>query len=96
MGPHHFCQVGFNMHESTAKIELCSEGASIYYGALKPEEGLLPGGRSLAHISLTSDKIMIWIEAKDITALRAAVNSFIRWYIAVMRCIGEVVGVGHK
>lgn len=84
------------MHESTARIEISSEAAEICYRSLKPEEGLLPGGRSSAQVKLAGDKLMIWIEARDTTALRAAVNSFIRWCIAVMRCVGEVVGVGRK
>lgn len=83
------------MHESSLKLEFCSDDAIIYYCALKPEEGILPGGRSYASLSLNGDKLIIKIRAKDITALRAAVNSFIRWYIAVMRCIREVVGDGN-
>jgi len=82
------------MHECLIKIEFSSDAPVVYYGALKPEEGILPGGRSSAQVTMKEDKLVIWIEAKDTTALRAAVNSFIRWYIAVMRCVGEVVGVG--
>lgn len=67
----------------------------IYFGALKPEEGILPGGRSYASLSVKDDKLIIEVEARDITALRAAVNSFIRWYIAIIRCIREVESDGH-
>ncbi len=83
------------MHESSAKIEFSTEQAEIYYNALAPEGGVLPGRRTKAKITIKDNKLILSIEAKDITAMRAAVNSFIRWYIAVMRCIGEVMGDGH-
>ncbi|MEM1518486.1 MAG: KEOPS complex subunit Pcc1 [Thermoproteota archaeon] len=83
------------MHESSVKIEVYSKDVMIYYGALSPEEGILPGGRSCASVSVNGDKLIIELRASDITALRAAVNSFIRWYVAIMRCIREVVGDGH-
>ena len=79
-----------HVHESSAKIEISSHDVMICYGALKPEEGILPGGRASANVSVKDNKLIIEIGARDITALRAAVNSFIRWYIAIIRCIGEV------
>lgn len=63
--------------------------SAVLYGALRPEEGVLPGGRSRASLGLEGGCLIINIEAEDTTALRAAANSFIRWCSAITRCLEE-------
>ena len=79
------------MHTCSIKIKLPSKHSSHIAEALKPEAGILPGKRSRAEVSVEDDgSLAIKIEAEDTTALRAAVNSFLRWYAAISRSIESV------
>lgn len=55
--------------------------AEIVFKALEPEIGTLPSLRSSAESKLEDKKLTINITAEDITSLRAAINSNLRWII---------------
>jgi len=60
------------MHEAEIKIE---RNADIIYNALRYEEA----PRCRIKFELKKEKLIIKIEAKNISNLRAAMNSFLRW-----------------
>jgi len=61
-------------------IELSSRRhAEAVYKALKPETMHSIGPRSKVTILLKGKTLQIGVFAKDISALRAAVNSYLRW-----------------
>lgn len=66
-----------------------SETASIVCDSLKPEELLPKGSRVEVEISLRKNVLSLDINAKDTAALRAAINSFLRW-AAVARDMTEI------
>jgi len=49
--------------------------------ALAPEEALPASTRSRARISRRENALFLQVDAEDTAALRAALNSFIRWAI---------------
>jgi KEOPS complex subunit Pcc1 len=56
------------------------EQANIIMKSLKPELNSSPKERATAQINLKNEGILdIRIKASDATALRAAVNSYLRW-----------------
>ncbi|RLE84775.1 MAG: hypothetical protein DRJ41_02500 [Thermoprotei archaeon] len=52
--------------------------AKLFYEALKPEELTAPSYRSKVKISHDVNKLTIIINSKDVSSLRASVNSFLR------------------
>jgi len=58
--------------------------------ALKPETGKSPSSRSRAKVEKEDGKLKISLEAKDTSALRAAINAYLRW-ISLTRNILESV-----
>jgi tRNA threonylcarbamoyladenosine modification (KEOPS) complex Pcc1 subunit len=66
-------------HPATCTIEL--EGAAspdVIAGALAPEAGSgVPGTE--AEVSAAGGTVQIKLKARDISSLRAAVNSYLRW-----------------
>ncbi len=53
--------------------------AEAIYKALKPETKHSIGPRSKVEILLRGKTLEIFVFAKDLSALRAAVNSYLRW-----------------
>lgn len=53
--------------------------AHILYKSLEPEISYNPNDRSKTTMRLDDNKIIITINARDVTALRASINSYIRW-----------------
>ena len=53
--------------------------AEAVYRALKPETRHSIGPRSKVTIVLEGKSLQIAVSAKDISALRAAINSYLRW-----------------
>jgi len=65
-----------------ACIELAFENAKVadvIYRSLKPEELLPESTGCRASITRMKNVLCLEIDAKDTTALRAALNSFLRW-----------------
>jgi len=69
-------------------FEMDEEAARIIHDSLKVEED---GSRSKAKIYLEQGRLMLTLEAEDLTALRAAVNAWLR-FIKVCKEIIEVLG----
>ncbi len=70
--------------EAVVRLELPSERESrIVYGALKPETESPPSPRSRVYIELDGRTLTLKFEATDTTALRAALNSYLRWIMLV-------------
>ncbi|RJS67971.1 hypothetical protein CW680_00815 [Candidatus Bathyarchaeota archaeon] len=65
---------------ATIRISLPSERESaIIYKALKPETESSPTPRSKVNIDKDGKTLTLTFKASDTTALRAAVNSYLRW-----------------
>jgi len=66
--------------EAAVKFEFESERVlETVYSALKPETLSAPTERSRAHIEINGKNLILKLEAKDSIALRAALNSYLRW-----------------
>lgn len=62
----------------TAHIEIESDKAEIIYNSLKVESKN-DTDRTKVSINIKDDELILSVTAKDIAALRAALNSYIRW-----------------
>ena len=62
--------------------------AEIILAALRPETKSGPSDRATTQVSLRDTVLIIEVKAGDITALRAAMNSYIAW---VSACISQFV-----
>ncbi len=58
-----------------------AHGAGAVQRALKPEEALPASTRCKASIQRRKNVLCLRVDAEDTVALRAALNSFIRWAI---------------
>ena len=66
--------------EATVKIEFKSEiFLQTIFEALKPETLSPPSRRSKAYVKVDGKTLILKFEAADTTALRAALNSYMRW-----------------
>ena len=63
--------------------------AQVVYDSLKPEELLPKAARAEVSISLRKNILSFDIDARDTAALRAAVNSFLRW-AAIARDMNKI------
>jgi tRNA threonylcarbamoyladenosine modification (KEOPS) complex Pcc1 subunit len=76
---------------TTLEIPLESEQqARILYSALIPEAESAPSDRAKTHISIDGASLIVEIESSDLTATRAALNSFIAWVSACVRTIENI------
>jgi tRNA threonylcarbamoyladenosine modification (KEOPS) complex Pcc1 subunit len=77
---------------ATIRIDLGGvEVNSIVYHSLKPEAKSLPSRRVKSRIRL-NDAIIIEIQATDVIALRAAVNSYMRLARAA-KSVVDLIGI---
>lgn len=61
--------------------------AELLLAALSPETKSGPSDRATTEVSIRDNVLVIEVEANDITALRAAMNSYIAWVSACLRTI---------
>ncbi|HVO77967.1 MAG TPA: KEOPS complex subunit Pcc1 [Methanomassiliicoccales archaeon] len=62
----------------SAVLRLATPDAATVYGALSPEAGReIP--RTKVRASMEAGKMVLRIDATDLSALRAALNSYLRW-----------------
>lgn len=62
----------------SATLVVSGPGAPTVFGAISPEAGReIP--RTRARASLEGQSMVLEIEARDLSALRAALNSYLRW-----------------
>jgi tRNA threonylcarbamoyladenosine modification (KEOPS) complex Pcc1 subunit len=64
--------------------------AEIILAALRPETKSGPSDRATTQVSLQDSVLIIEVEAGDITALRAAMNSYISWVSACIKSIEQI------
>lgn len=79
--------------KSLAKIEIKFKDyktAKAFSSALKPEALKPPSKRSKASITLKKNLLTINFQAKDSTALRAAINSYLRYAAAWINIIEAI------
>lgn len=80
---------------ASAKIELTFESAQkaeAVRRALKPEEKLPASARCRTKIRRRKNVLCMEVDAGDTTALRAALNSFLRWAMVAR----DVTEIGRK
>ena len=76
---------------SILEIPLESERiAKILYSALLPETESIPSERAITSISVKGSLLVVEIIANDLTAMRAALNSYIAWISACMKTIEAI------
>ena len=76
---------------SIIEIPLESERiAKILYSALLPETESIPSERATTTISVKGSSLFVEIVANDLTAMRAALNSYIAWISACMKTIESI------
>ncbi|HYY48031.1 MAG TPA: KEOPS complex subunit Pcc1 [Thermoplasmata archaeon] len=74
-----------------ATITLAGPEAKVVHGALRPEVGRdVPKARVTLRAS--RDRVTLTIDAEDTSALRAAVNSYLRWADVAVRVRHEAQG----
>ncbi|MEM2908111.1 MAG: KEOPS complex subunit Pcc1 [Candidatus Hadarchaeales archaeon] len=79
---------------ASAKVELVfdsEEKAKAIHSSLKLEEELPESARCKVEVARRKNVLFIEIDARDTAALRAALNSFLRWTMVARDAI-EAVG----
>jgi tRNA threonylcarbamoyladenosine modification (KEOPS) complex Pcc1 subunit len=76
---------------ATVMIKAPEEISEIIGESLSPEVEHLTSERSKINVSVDDGVVIISIEASDIVALRAAINSYLRWVGAILDVV-ETVG----
>ncbi len=78
---------------TTIELDLGSEDiVRIVYAALEPESHTAPSERAVTSFSQRGSTLVITIEAGDLTAMRAATNSFLSWISACVNTINMILG----
>jgi KEOPS complex subunit Pcc1 len=66
--------------EIQLEIQLNSKKeAKIIYEALKPEIKSSHSSRTRSWVQINDNKLILEVQARDSTSLRASVNSYLRW-----------------
>ncbi len=78
--------------QATLSINLDPELIDIIFSAIQPETESVPSDRAITHLSKTNEQLIVTIDAGDLTALRAAMNSFLAWISGSLRAIESVTG----
>ncbi|MEM2272987.1 MAG: KEOPS complex subunit Pcc1 [Candidatus Bathyarchaeia archaeon] len=69
---------------ATLRIKYPSEReADVVYKAIQPETKVVLRYRTRINITRSGKRIILTFEAKDTTALRASVNSYLSWIISL-------------
>lgn len=71
-----------------AWVRVETEAAETVAAALGPE-AIRPLPRSAVSLTTTSSALVMEVEARDTGALRAALNSYLRWASGALRMIEE-------
>ena len=79
----------------SAAITLRGVDARVLRGAIGPELDAEPA-RATAEIRETKDGLTIRLEAEDVAALRAALNSYLRWLKVISDIEEELKDGGEK
>jgi len=72
------------------RIEFPSEKrATVVLNALRPETKVSPTQRSRVEVKREGRNLTFFFEARDTTALRASINSYTRWVMAIEDVLSE-------
>lgn len=72
-------------------FEVGKRNAVIFAKALEPESRrAIP--RTTVKMKVQGDKFILRIDAEDTNALRAAINSYLRW----IKCAAEVIALSER
>jgi tRNA threonylcarbamoyladenosine modification (KEOPS) complex Pcc1 subunit len=77
---------------ASAEIRIDAKGglAEILEGCLLPEVERPASQRSIVEVEAMNGTLFIHIDASDVVALRAAVNSYLRWVSAVQDVVEKI------
>jgi len=70
--------------------------STLIYESIKPETESAPTSRSKVEITKEGKKITFLFEASDTTALRAAVNSYLRWVMLIVHTLNKLKELTKK
>lgn len=73
-----------NQAEAEIQIEATPDTVKVLIGSLQPELEHAVSERSAVKITFNNKGIVIGITADDVTALRAAVNSYLYWVRGIL------------
>lgn len=71
-------------------INIKKKKASIILKSLIPEIKNPPTNRSKINLLIRDKKLLMNIKAKDMNALRAALNSYLRWINMIIETLGVI------
>ncbi|MEM2083329.1 MAG: KEOPS complex subunit Pcc1 [Nitrososphaerota archaeon] len=80
------------IEKAKAKIifNISEKEASIILKSLLPEIKNPATNRSKIDLLIRDGKLLMNVEAKDMTALRAALNSYVRWINMIIETLGVI------
>ncbi|MEM1514527.1 MAG: KEOPS complex subunit Pcc1 [Thermoproteota archaeon] len=61
----------------------CKKEAEVTYKAIQPETRVVLRYRTKVNVLRNDEYLILTFEAKDTTALRASINSYLSWIIAL-------------
>ena len=68
------------------------ELAKVIHDAICPETNSAPSDRARVKVTIHSSVLILEISAEDLTALRAAMNSYLAWISGCVRAAESVTG----
>ncbi len=74
-------------HVSSLRLIVQTPHADTILKAVEPELSSLPSRRIRASIQLKDGALDLVLDADDLVALRAGLNTFLRWIIALDKCL---------
>ena len=81
-----------NQAEAEIQIEAAPDTVKVLIGSLQPELEHAVSERSTVKITFNDKGIVIGITADDVTALRAAVNSYLYWVRGILDIGNRIKG----
>lgn len=73
--------------ECVIRLEVEPKALDSVFKALEPETRSLKSGRVEVEIGKNRSHVVLSFKAKDFTAFRAALNSYLRWFSGVKRSL---------
>lgn len=75
---------------ATVTVELATNLAEMVEGSLLPEVESPTSERSIVKVTVDGGVLKVTVEASDVSALRAALNSYLRWVSAILDVVETV------
>jgi tRNA threonylcarbamoyladenosine modification (KEOPS) complex Pcc1 subunit len=72
------------------RVDMPDDMVEAVLDALGPETETPSSERSITYVRRTVDGIIIFTEASDTTAMRAAVNSYLHWIQGIMDMLSKM------